>query len=273
MAPTTSRLGSDRLSGSFEDRAASSNVNPVRFAVASSPDVNHFTLRALAVGLCIGIANCICNTYFILQTGWGSDLSMSSSLLGFAIFKIASPLLARRFTPAENVLVQTVASSTGMVSLAVGFAGVIPALQFLLEPGEGAPMDLGLARLIIWGLGTCLVGAVCAAFLRKQLIQKEKLRFPTGTATALLILVLHDSAVNKRRVAPNHGHPTAYEQADLAHVHDGIEPTGADADPLNSPALDHTNEEPPVDYVHSLIIALVLSACFVSNDLVFRRLY
>ena len=48
---------------------------------------SHFTLRALAVGLLIGVLNCICNAYFILQAGWGTDLSMSSSVIGFAIFK------------------------------------------------------------------------------------------------------------------------------------------------------------------------------------------
>ena len=157
---------------------------------ASLHTANHFSPRALAVGLVIGILNCICNTHFILQAGWGTDLSMSSSLVAFTIFKFRS--FARRpFTAAKNVLVQTVASTTGMITLSCGFAGVFPALEFLLKPKEGVPVDLNLGRLMLWSLGICLVGSTFSAFLGTQMILKERLKYPTGIATATLISVLH----------------------------------------------------------------------------------
>ena len=160
----------------------------------------HFTLRALAVGLFIGILNCVCNTYFILQSGWGSDMSMASALIGFAFFRAASPLLRSSFRREETVLIQTIADTVGLISLSCGFAGVMPALEFLLEPKEGAPMDLNLGRLILWSLGISLVGSTFAPALRQQLVVKEQLTFPTGTATAILISVLHGKS------APQSGH-------------------------------------------------------------------
>ncbi|KAF2185531.1 OPT superfamily oligopeptide transporter [Zopfia rhizophila CBS 207.26] len=158
--------------------------------MAPRNNTSHFTLRAVVVGLFIGVLNCICNAYFILQAGWGTDLSMSSSVIGFALFK-TRPFARHPLTAAETVLIQTVASTTGMMILSVGFAGVFPALEFLLKPQEGAPVNLHLGRLMLWGLGICLVGSMFSAFLRKQMILKEKLRYATGTATATLISVLH----------------------------------------------------------------------------------
>jgi OPT oligopeptide transporter protein len=143
------------------------------------------------VGLSIGVPICFCNTYFGLQTGWGSGMSMPASLVGFAVFRCASTRLKLPFTPVENVLVQTVAGAAGTMSLGCGFVGVLPAIEFLLKRDEGGPISLGLGRLIIWSLGVCLFGSVFALALRKQVIIREKLRFPSGTATALLIGVLH----------------------------------------------------------------------------------
>ncbi|KAJ8608472.1 hypothetical protein MRB53_039637 [Persea americana] len=44
---------------------------------------------------------------------------------------------------------------------------------------------------MVWGIGICLFGVAFAVPLRKEVIIREKLKFPTGTATALMIGVLH----------------------------------------------------------------------------------
>ncbi|KAL8910160.1 MAG: hypothetical protein Q9171_004538 [Xanthocarpia ochracea] len=151
----------------------------------------NFTLRGLSVGLAIGVIICFSNTYFGLQTGWISGMTMPASLIGFAFFKSISKHLDYPFTPVENVLVQTVAGAVGTMPLGCGFVGVIPALNYLLKPEENGPMQLSATKLILWSLGICFFGVVCAIPLRKQLIIREQLKFPTGTATALIISVLH----------------------------------------------------------------------------------
>ncbi|RVX66553.1 hypothetical protein B0A52_09429 [Exophiala mesophila] len=169
----------------------------------SSPDQDaaldgtNFTLRGLLVGTGIGIIICFSNTYFGLQTGWVSGMAMPASLIGFAVFKALSPYLLVPFTPVENVLVQTVAGAVGTMPLGLGFVGVMPSLEFLLKKTEGAPIDLSLWRLCVWGVGLCLFGVVFGIPLRKQVIIRERLKFPSGTATALMISVLHGGSKSR----------------------------------------------------------------------------
>jgi len=75
--------------------------------------------------------------------------------------------------------------------LSAGFVGVIPALERLLEPEEGGPLRIGTPRLVFWSIGVAFFGVFFAVPLRRQVIIKEKLKFPSGTATALMISVLH----------------------------------------------------------------------------------
>lgn len=187
--PRESDETSNRSSTSFDRRAAESEL----VSRASAPQ--NFTLRSLIVGLLIGVVICFSNTYFGLQTGWISGMAMPSALIGFAVFKTLAPSLRFPFTPVENVLVQTVAGAVGTMPLGCGFVGVIPALEFLLKPEEtpdqSGGLNLKLGHLVVWALGICFFGVVFAVPLRKEVIIREKLKFPSGTATALMIGVLH----------------------------------------------------------------------------------
>lgn len=189
--------------------------------LARQSEQPQFTLRALVAGTLIGVLIAFSNTYFGLQTGWISGMAMPSALIGFAYFKglrtmsravggrLESLGLGKDFSEVENVLVQTVAGSVGTMPLGCGFVGVVPALEFLLKPSETPPgavfhaglpeidglasggIHLSLAKLILWALGLCFFGVVFAVPLRKEVIIREKLKFPSGTATALMIGVLH----------------------------------------------------------------------------------
>ncbi|OHE91595.1 OPT oligopeptide transporter [Colletotrichum orchidophilum] len=150
-----------------------------------------FTLRGVAVGLLVGLVICFSNMYFGLQTGWVSTMTMPASLMGFGIFKALSRHLRLPFSPVENVLVQTVAGSMAIMPLGCGFVGVIPAMNYLLTPEEQGPLNIPLWKLIIWSLGLCYFGVVFAVPLRRQVIIRERLRFPSGFSTAVLIGVLH----------------------------------------------------------------------------------
>lgn len=153
-----------------------------------------FTFRAVFAGLAIGTLVCMSNCYFGLQTGWISMMSLPASLLGFGMFKIFEGHLEPRFSRVENVLVQTIAVASGTMPLAAGLVGVIPALEKLLEAGEGGPLNISTANLILWSAGVAFFGVFFAVPLRKQVLIKEKLKFPSGTATAEMITILHKKA-------------------------------------------------------------------------------
>ena len=227
MAPD--RGDRERLLSNDEDDALEPQHSIMTEPIGQEPDADflarqseqpQFTIRALTVGMLIGVLIAFSNTYFGLQTGWISGMAMPSALIGFAYFKglrtmsraiggrIESLGLGKDFSEVENVLVQTVAGSVGTMPLGCGFVGVVPALEFLLKPSETPPeavyhagaqetdtptggIHLTLAKLILWSLGLCFFGVVFAVPLRKEVIIREKLKFPSGTATALMIGVLH----------------------------------------------------------------------------------
>ncbi|KAH7135914.1 oligopeptide transporter-like protein [Dendryphion nanum] len=190
----------------------------------------NFTVRGVVVGLAIGVVICFSNMYFGLQTGWVSGMAMPSALIGFAYFKTVSRYLKLPFTPVENVLVQSVAGSVGTMPLGCGFVGVIPALNYLLTPEENGPLDISLWRLIIWSVGICFFGVVFAVPLRREVIIREKLKFPSGTATALMIRVLHGEKESAKS-------PTR-------SGNDGVTGDIAEQERLLQPASD--NEEHPL---------------------------
>ncbi|KAK9801033.1 putative OPT oligopeptide transporter protein-domain-containing protein [Seiridium cardinale] len=156
------------------------------------PEGRHFTFRGVAVGLLVGLVICFSNMYFGLQTGWVSTMTMPASLLGFGIFRVLAPHLKFPFSPVENVLVQSVAGGMAIMPLGCGFVGVkMPAMNYLLSSDEQGPIFLSLWKLIVWSLGLCYFGVVFAVPLRRQVIIREQLKFPSGFSTAVLIGVLH----------------------------------------------------------------------------------
>ena len=58
------------------------------------------------------------------------------------------------------------------------------------NPPDG-PVILSYGQLVLWSLALAFLGVFCAVPLRTQTILKEKLRFPSGTATANVIRTLH----------------------------------------------------------------------------------
>lgn len=200
--------------------SSSSNTLDIQNAQPSAkpglePEGRSFTIRGVAAGLVVGLVICFSNMYFGLQTGWVSMMTMPASLMGFGIFKTLSRHIELPFSPVENVLVQTVAGSMAIMPLGCGFVGVLPAMNYLLKSEEQGPINLSTWQLIVWSLGLCYFGVVFAVPLRRQVIIREKLKFPSGFSTAVLISVLHgktglvrdDSApsTNKQRDDESHG--------------------------------------------------------------------
>lgn len=240
----------------------------------STTSAQSFTPRSLLVGLIIGALITFSNTYFGLQTGWISTMAMPSALIGFSVFKVFSKYLSFPFTPIENVLIQTVAGAVGTMPLGCGFVGVIPALEFLLKDGEdgpkgdggdgeGGPLKLGFWKLCLWSLGVCLFGVVFAVPLRKEVIVREKLRFPSGTASALMLRVLHGAGNNDEKAATPARPLMENPQDGAAATH---RPDGEEENDLllkDGDAEDQTSRKDWRAKMRLLIVAFVVSGVYV----------
>eukprot|EP00026_Physarum_polycephalum_P004523 Phypoly_transcript_04544.p1 GENE.Phypoly_transcript_04544~~Phypoly_transcript_04544.p1 ORF type:complete len:680 (+),score=116.58 Phypoly_transcript_04544:85-2124(+) len=150
----------------------------------------HFTVRSVVVGVVVGGLMSFTNMYFGLQTGWITMGSLQSTVLGFLFFRLVQKFMDKHhigytpFTYLENVLLQTTAVATATMPLAGGYVGIVPALATLGHP-------VSYWHLIFWSLGVAFFGVFFAVPLRAQTILREKLRFPSGTATAQMIRMLH----------------------------------------------------------------------------------
>ncbi|KAF7308602.1 OPT oligopeptide transporter [Mycena chlorophos] len=153
---------------------------------SSSPE---FTARAVLIGCAIGVLLCMANLSFGLQTGWISMMSLQSALIGYLISRVIpkGPMSAQ-----EIIVVQTTAVATGTMPLAAGFVGIIPSLKLLDPARDGSePIELSWIAAVGWSFAVAFFGVFLSPPIRKQVIVKEQLAFPSGTATAQLIAVLH----------------------------------------------------------------------------------
>jgi len=139
------------------------------------------TFRAVFAGCLIGGVVSAMNIYLGLRTGWSIGGSLIAAILGYAVF--ASLPFAKAYTPLEANITQTAGSAAGSMTSAAGLLAAIPALGML-------GVDLSWWELIIWALSVAYLGVFFAVPLRRQMVVEEKLRFPTGTATANTIVAM-----------------------------------------------------------------------------------
>lgn len=135
-------------------------------------------------------------------------MTLQGALLGYAIFRIIPEeisvfgrrvtILEHPLTPRENIIVQTIATSVGCLPLSSGAIGVLPALSMLDPKTDGVmPIIFHPLALAAWTAGLSIAGIFFASPLRDPMILREKLPFPSGTATALLVSMLHDVPLHR----------------------------------------------------------------------------
>ena len=143
-------------------------------------DEAQFTWRAVAVGCLVGSVVACTNIYIGLKIGWTFGASIVSAVLGFAIFAA----LGKRLTVLETNITQTAGSAAGAMASAGGLVAAIPAMQML-------GYEFQWYQLVGWALGVAYLGVFFAVPLRRQVVEVDRLRFPTGTATAETVLAMH----------------------------------------------------------------------------------
>jgi OPT family oligopeptide transporter len=148
--------------------------------------VPQLTLRAVVVGMLIGVVMCISNLYVFFKTGWSMGVTITAAILAFSAFRGLKALgIARApFTALENNALTTVASGAGYMT----GGGNMAALGALLMVTTVRPPTL---PLVAWFAVIAALGVFVAIPIKRQLINQEGLAFPTGMATAETIKSIH----------------------------------------------------------------------------------
>ncbi|MEZ4317810.1 MAG: OPT family oligopeptide transporter [Myxococcota bacterium] len=159
-----------------------------------APDEAQLTFRAVATGCTLGGIVCAMNIYFGLQTGWSIGGSLIAAILGFSFFRVITRITGGApLTRLEVNIAQTAGSAAGSMTSAAGLLAPIPALRILgQEP-------LSYPELTLWAASVAWLGVFFAVPLRRQMVLVEKLRFPTGTATANTIIAMFSEGADALR--------------------------------------------------------------------------
>lgn len=158
------------------------------------PSELQLTLRAVLAGCMIGGVVSAMNIYLGLRTGWSIGGSLIAAILSYSLFQVLKPKTA--FGVLETNISQTAGSAAGSMSSAAGLLAAVPAMKML-------GYELSLFELFAWAISVAYIGVFFAVPLRYQMVVVEKLRFPTGTATAETIMAVYakgEEAMKKSKI-------------------------------------------------------------------------
>jgi uncharacterized oligopeptide transporter (OPT) family protein len=152
------------------------------------------TIRAAVAGMILGAVLSISDLYIGLKIGWVFGMSITSSILGFALFAALGRIVPsmRPLTVLENNSLQTAASAAAYMASA-GLVSSVPALALLRREGVAGIPDPSAWQLVLFLLGISALGVVVAVPLKRNMINAEQLRFPTGVVCAETIRTMHSS--------------------------------------------------------------------------------
>jgi OPT family oligopeptide transporter len=154
--------------------------------VYAGDDAPQLTLRAIVTGMLLGALMALSNLYVVLKTGWSLGVTVTAAVLAFAIWSLIRAVFrnTRLFGPLENNAMQSVASAAGYMT----GGGTVAAMGALLVT---TGQRMSPVWMTVW-IGTlAFLGVVVAIPLKRQLINVEQLRFPTGLASAETVKSLH----------------------------------------------------------------------------------
>lgn len=153
------------------------------------PNEPQLTVRALIAGSALGGVMSVSNLYIGMKVGWSLGMALTSTILAFAMFKGLQVLRisTRELSSLENNTVASAASAAGYFASA-GMVSAIPALYLTTQ------RVLEWYELGAWMLGVSFVGIFMAIPMRRQMIDVDRLPFPSGIACAETIRSMHTSA-------------------------------------------------------------------------------
>ncbi|MBI4676714.1 MAG: OPT/YSL family transporter [Elusimicrobia bacterium] len=167
--------------------------------VYQGDNMPQLTVRAVIMGSLLGGFMSLSNLYVGLKTGWGLGVAITACILSFAIYKTLRTLFPNWFVSEmsilENNCMQSTASSAGY---STGGTMCSAIAAFLLVTGHHMPWP----TLVAWTFFLASLGVFMAIPMKRQMINIEGLKFPSGIAAAETLRGLHskgEEAVLKAR--------------------------------------------------------------------------
>ncbi len=168
------------------------------------------TLRAVLMGGVLGMLMAASNLYTVLTIGWSFGVAVTACVLSYVLWNVVRAITfggVSRMSILENNCMASTASAAGY-STGATIATMFGALLLLKDVPEGQTAEQvknwdvsPVWAVVLFTLGTGLMGVFLAIPLKRQMINQEQLRFPTGLATAATLRSLYSQSKDAVRAA------------------------------------------------------------------------
>lgn len=155
------------------------------------------TFRALLMGGVIGMFMSAANLYTTLKIGWSFGVAITAVVISFVTWNLLRTLTGGRLSQMsvlENTCMASTASAAGYSTgstIATGFGAL------MLIEGHHQPWLV----VAVFTLCTAALGVFIAVPMKRQMINREKLPFPTGIAAATTLRSLYSKGQEALRRA------------------------------------------------------------------------
>jgi uncharacterized oligopeptide transporter (OPT) family protein len=198
--PDSTRIGPIEATVSVED-ALEADEATWYDSIYRGPDSPQLTLRAVLMGSGIGFVLAFTNLYVGLKTGWHFGVSITACLLSFVLWSglQRTGLVRTPLSILENNCMQTTASSAGLATGGELVSAIAALLMLSATVDNPGGKHLPWPILTLWMACVALLGVSFAVPMKRNLINRERLRFPSGVACAATLQSLYASSADAFR--------------------------------------------------------------------------
>lgn len=213
--------------------------------------VPQLTVRAVVMGSILGFFLAFTNLYIGLKTGWHLGVAITACLLSYVIGQglVSARIFKSQMSILENNCMQSTASAAGYSTGGTFVSAIAALLMISASPENPAGEHLPIWVLVAWTFFLAILGVTLAIPMKRNMINQEKLKFPSGLAAATTLQSLYADAADAARK----GYALLYSAIfgaiwpiliDLKIIPRTIEPTPEEL--AADPTLQATTEMGPV---------------------------
>lgn len=165
-------------------------------------DAPQLTWRAVLLGSLLGFFLALTNLYVGLKSGWALGVVITAAIVANSMWRLLLRVGVAR-SPMTILETNCMASTASSAGYATGgtMVSAIAALLMLSAKDKPGGEHLPVGVLLMWTLFLGALGTVMAIPMKRNMINQERLKFPTGTAAAVTLQSLYSEGEKAARKA------------------------------------------------------------------------
>ncbi|MDZ4697643.1 MAG: OPT family oligopeptide transporter [Deltaproteobacteria bacterium] len=151
------------------------------------------TVRAVVMGSLMGFLLAFTNLYIGLKTGWGFGVGITACIMSYSVWNglWKARLVRSPMSILETNCMQSTASSAGYSTGNTMVSAIAALLMLSVTPDKPAGQHIPVVVLVSWTVFIAILGVALAIPMKRNLINVERLKFPSGLAAATTLQSLY----------------------------------------------------------------------------------